>query len=653
MSRIAITGLTLANVKDYGATGDGATDDTTAVQAAIDDAIASSLGGIFFPPGTYRISTTGLAVSGASNFKIMGAGEGSIIAFLTESHVSTARSLIAMRGGSSNVEIENLILDGNKAGVTFGSIETRLLDVENTTDLLVTSCTIRNSTGRATRIGDAANACDRITFHNCRITENDNSGLEFDDAAIVRIADCNFDGNSDGSGQDAGDVFIVPTVAGADDFLIEGCYFDSNEDDRSIHALGTTAAISRLTIVDCTILGSVRLNTVSNSRISDNYMRVTAATVGSGENLELDAVTNCLIRDNILELGGATTLRLIGLDGANLNVKIQDNYLETLLGVVGTTDMIVITQGDNFQISGNEFENSDDGIANVIELAAAAAGISEVEIHDNIFPSGVTTSLNATPTTGNIDRISIQDNYLASGLRFLAGAGVFNFKPVVSGNWGSVASPITTADLANLPEPAIVVGGAMGRGAATTNGATQYAGIADPEGNVSGRPGDTYQRLSTVGGAGTIFFVKESGAGTTTGWIAYSGPGRFSPPEKWCQNNVASGQTNVDLSALVSSNFDTIKAVRAGSIVGLSTRFTIAITDPTASSAIVTVTINGVPGTLAIAHSSGSNPSGGQVTQGPGVDTFVAGDLLGIEITTLGSFTPTNTDIEAWMELGA
>jgi len=64
------------SVKDFGATGDGVTDDYTAIAAAI--AVASVLGGIvFFPAGTYRTSAT-LSVL-ASGVVLQGVGVQSII----------------------------------------------------------------------------------------------------------------------------------------------------------------------------------------------------------------------------------------------------------------------------------------------------------------------------------------------------------------------------------------------------------------------------------------------------------------------------------------------------------------------------------------------------------------------------------------------
>jgi len=47
------------NAKDYGAIGDGVTDDTQAIQDAINAAITAGGGTIFFPLGTYKVNSTG------------------------------------------------------------------------------------------------------------------------------------------------------------------------------------------------------------------------------------------------------------------------------------------------------------------------------------------------------------------------------------------------------------------------------------------------------------------------------------------------------------------------------------------------------------------------------------------------------------------
>jgi hypothetical protein len=55
----------ICNVKDYGATGDGSTDDTVAIQNAINAAITGVRGGaVYFPPGYYILSSTLTAAFG-------------------------------------------------------------------------------------------------------------------------------------------------------------------------------------------------------------------------------------------------------------------------------------------------------------------------------------------------------------------------------------------------------------------------------------------------------------------------------------------------------------------------------------------------------------------------------------------------------------
>src|SRR5262245_60266146 len=64
---------TVYNVVNYGAVGDGSADDTAEVQAAIDDAKTNG-GTVFFPPGTYKITSTLSCDSNTKAFRITGAG---------------------------------------------------------------------------------------------------------------------------------------------------------------------------------------------------------------------------------------------------------------------------------------------------------------------------------------------------------------------------------------------------------------------------------------------------------------------------------------------------------------------------------------------------------------------------------------------------
>ena len=67
------TAANIYNVKDYGAIGNNSTDDRTAIQSLI-DTLESGLGGtIFFPQGTYAVSSPGLTIN-RYNINMVGTG---------------------------------------------------------------------------------------------------------------------------------------------------------------------------------------------------------------------------------------------------------------------------------------------------------------------------------------------------------------------------------------------------------------------------------------------------------------------------------------------------------------------------------------------------------------------------------------------------
>ena len=94
------------DVKAYGAKGDGTTDDTAAIQAAL-NAIPSTGGIVYIPEGTYKI-TTGL-VAAVADTRIVGAGA------LSSKITTTVAIRMLDSAGFDGLQVEQLWLDGGLA----------------------------------------------------------------------------------------------------------------------------------------------------------------------------------------------------------------------------------------------------------------------------------------------------------------------------------------------------------------------------------------------------------------------------------------------------------------------------------------------------------------------------------------------------------
>jgi hypothetical protein len=127
VDRIVDEGGEVFNVKAYGARGDGATDDTAAIQAAINAATAAETlpttdpdypyrrlgrGGIvFFPPGEYAIRAPGLELPRTKTLALVGSGPGATSITATTGALSSATPLVRWTF-TSNQQVEYFRMEG-------------------------------------------------------------------------------------------------------------------------------------------------------------------------------------------------------------------------------------------------------------------------------------------------------------------------------------------------------------------------------------------------------------------------------------------------------------------------------------------------------------------------------------------------------------
>lgn len=116
------------DVRDYGARGDGVTDDRLAIQAAIDAAHEAGGGTVYLPEGEYRVSGGEKASRGAiqvrDNVTLEGDGMGLTIVKMIDGWEGKVTGIIRTPSGeiNKNIAIRDLTIDGNKEN-TSGEID--------------------------------------------------------------------------------------------------------------------------------------------------------------------------------------------------------------------------------------------------------------------------------------------------------------------------------------------------------------------------------------------------------------------------------------------------------------------------------------------------------------------------------------------------
>lgn len=171
----------VVSVLDFGATGDGSTDDTSAIQAAITALQTAGGGELFFPVPTSYYKHTGLTISGAASIILRGASWGSVL---------------KVSGNSPSITIGNTSSDQTARVV----IQDLLLDVV--------------STGTSAQHGIDMRRMHSSELRGVRIKNHGGDGIKLTGCYASSVYDC-YSNNNTGNG-----LYLTALAGAGNDFII-------------------------------------------------------------------------------------------------------------------------------------------------------------------------------------------------------------------------------------------------------------------------------------------------------------------------------------------------------------------------------------------------------------------------------------------------
>jgi hypothetical protein len=386
----------LANVRDFGAKGDGQTDDSAAFDAAV-KALPLTGGTVLVPAGTYMlraIHTNPLHVidlSNTRNVTIAGQGsEATILRMAPTSYHSAIHIILIQR--SSGITLKDLTLDGNRQHILYADEHSHGIQIESSADVRIEGVHFQNSGGDGVRLfGSAAvgSWAERIWVENSFFQDNARNGISIQRAARnVVIRGNTFERISDQT------ISAEPTGNGAPtDILVEGNVIRHASKNMAVAlaGIGPHAVLKRLTF---------RNNRLENAAAhflwTDSLVVEGNVILGDAYHspMRLEDVSEATVFDNDLRgeaQEGIGTLQILNDDGdLPSRITLRDNRIEIGPGLSG---IYVRDPWKDITISGNEVQGSGGGIGisfdNILVNGTRRAGISVVNNNVENFKTGI------------------------------------------------------------------------------------------------------------------------------------------------------------------------------------------------------------------------------------------------------------------------
>jgi hypothetical protein len=415
------------SVKDFGATGDGVTNDTAAIQAA-----ANVGGALYFPDGTYEITHVDLS----SNTQLIGESWNTIIHQIagTNPRPGAYDGMFTLNYTNNQTATKDVVfrniqfqMDLPAGTYTPADEQSHVILGGHTENVTVDNCYFYGWRGDAVFVGSQMSgvgvptnyAAQNTTIRNCRFDGINNTcrqGVTGGSVDGLYISDNYFVNTTNATMPGAIDVEPELQFAYARNISVTNNIFVG---------IGPVGARRRAVIFDLGNLNLASTDRRGNITVADNYMntsngvRVVGAKITNNvnfisnwifltdETMILTNVDGLVIADNYFE-DCATILVGFSTSGAEVkNASIYGNTFDTCGGVAAALQVNTLTNGS---ICDNQFIDCG-GSGDFTAIRFAGGGTQTgVTVHDNVFTTPNAITVNALLSSGTQDAESIYHN---------------------------------------------------------------------------------------------------------------------------------------------------------------------------------------------------------------------------------------------------